>query len=362
MKKTLVALAALASIGSAFADAPTIVPYARLDIGLQSITDDSAGKGKDTGGLVGADSVYNTSLWGIKGETDLGSGMKGFAQVEQKFSANSSAGLSGTVDSTTGDVKGSARVGKIGLSGGFGTIAIGSQWGPYDNITIGDAQNYNGFSPYGKQLNAGAHGDNGNGAVNGQTSASIQYTSPSYGGLVFEVNYAPKKATKTTNNDTDVSSWGADVQYTAGPLAVAAAVDHTLSSDSNVGAALVNTTDYSNAWLINGSYNLGVVSVFAAFNGATTSTIAGSDKDTGWSLGVSYPVGQWTLSASVAGLKTSGDDAAFNYKTDSYGAQGLYAFNKQFTGYVGFISTKTTPDVGSSTTINKFGTGLTMSF
>ena len=350
MKKTLVALAALASIGSAFADAPTITPYARLDIGLQSVTDDSVAKAKYTGGLVGADSVYNSSIWGLKGETDLGSGMKGFAQVEQKFAANGASGLVGDNN---------ARVGKIGISGGFGSLAIGAQWGPYDNITIGDAQDYNGFSPYGKQLNSGAHGDNGNGAVNGQTAASIQYTSPSYAGFVYEVNYAPAKTTTTTNNDTDISSYGVDVQYTAGPLAVAAAYDSTPSSVSNVAGS--SATGKSTGWLINGSYNLGAVSVFAALSGAKVDgTPLGSDKDTGWSLGLKAPVGQWTLAASYATVKTSGDD--MNQHTDSFGGQGLYAFNKQFTGYVGYITTKTTPDVGSSVTIGKFGTGLTMSF
>lgn len=342
MKKTLVALAALASIGSAFAQS-TITPYARLDIGLQSTT----ATGANDSGLVGADSVYNGSLWGLKGETDLGGGMKGFAQVEQGFAANSANGLVGD---------GKARVGKIGMSGGFGSIALGAQWGPYDNITIGDAQNYNGFSPYSTQLNAGAHGDNGNGGASGQTVASLQYTSPSYGGFVYEVNYAPSK---TAGNVADNSSWGVDVQYTAGPLAVAAAIDSTPSSVSNVAGS--SATGKANAWLVNGSYNLGAVAVFAALSGATVNdTPLGSDKDTGWSLGVAVPVGKWSLSASYGTVKTSGDD--LNQHSDAYGAQGLYAFNKQFTGYVGYKNTKKTPDVGASTTSTKLGAGLTMSF
>jgi predicted porin len=358
MKKTLVALAALASIGSAFADAPTITPYARLDIGLKSTTT----TGAPDSGLVGADSVYNTSLWGIKGDTDLGGGMKGFAQVEQKFAANGASGLVGDNN---------ARVGKIGISGGFGSVAIGAQWGPYDNITIGDAQNYNGFSPYGKQLNSGAHGDNGNGGSQGQTTASIMYTSPSYAGFVYEVNVAPSRYGADNGNN---SSWGADVQYTAGPLAIAAAYDHTPTTASNAAsvilaagsAGVVNGSDYSNAWLINGSYNLGVASVFAALNGATTDYRLGggsdSFKDSGYSVGVSMPVGQWTVSGSFAGLKTT--TTGFEGKLTSYGAQGLYAFNKQFTGYVGYISTKTSTDIVGSTdvTATKFGTGLTMSF
>jgi predicted porin len=348
MKKTLVALAALASIGSAFADAPTITPYARLDIGLAATNSDAAAAVNK--GILGADSVYNTSLWGVKGETDIGGGMKGFAQVEQAFAANGADGLASP---------GGARVGKIGLSGGFGSLAIGAQWGPYDNITIGDAQNYNHFSPYGDVLNQGAHWDNGNGGASGQTTASVQYTSPSYAGFVYEINYAPAKSAANDNT----TSWGADVQYTAGPLAIAAAYDQTPSSVSRAAVKYlvpVLVTDMSKAWLINGSYNLGAFSVFAALNGAATSTVAGSDKDSGYSLGLSAPVGQWTLSGSFGALKTNGDD--LDYKVTSYGFQGLYAFNKQFTGYLGAKSMKLDPAVGTAVTTTYYGSGLTMSF
>lgn len=348
MKKTLIALAALASIGSAFAaDAPatpTITPYARLDIGLSSTQKTGA---NDTG-LVGTDSAYNTSLWGIKGETDLGSGMKGFAKVEQKFAANGPDGLA---------TPGNSRVGFIGVSGGFGSVALGAVWGPYDNITIGDAQDYNKFSPYSTQLNAGAHGDNGNGGVNGQTTGSIMYTSPSFGGLVFEGNYAPKK---DATNSTDISSYGLDVQYTAGPLAVAAAYDSTPTSVSNVGTG-AKVDGKAKGWLINGSYDLGVVAIFAAVSGANVDgTALGSDKDSGYSIGVKAPLGKWTVSGSYGTVKTSGDD--MNQHSDAFGVQGLYAFNKQFTAYVGAKNTKMTPDVGASVTTNYYAAGLTMSF
>lgn len=340
MKKSLIALAALASIGSAFAQtAPSITPYIRIDIGAQNVS--GSGKGTEI-----TDSVYSTSMWGIKGDANIGNGLKAFAKVEQKFAANSANGLVGD---------GNARVGYIGVSGAFGSVSLGSVWGPYDNITIGDAQNYNGFSPYSTQLNAGAHGDNGNGGSSGQTTGSIMYTSPSYGGLVYEVNYAPKKS-----GGTDISSYGFDVQYTAGPLSVAAAVDSTPTSVSNLATgAAVNGK--ASAWLINGSYNLGKASIFAAVSGADVKgTALGSDKDNGYSVGVAVPMGKLTMSASYGTVKTSGND--MNQHSDAYGFQGLYALNDHVTAYFGYKNTKMNPNVGATVTTNKVGTGLTMSF
>jgi predicted porin len=71
-------------------------------------------------------------------------------------------------------------------------------------------------------------------------------------------------------------------------------------------------------------------------------------------------MGQITFGAGYANEKTSGTD--MNQKADSYGLQALYAINKQFTAYGGVLSTKVTPDVGSSVTKTKTAVGLTMSF
>jgi len=345
MKKTLIALAALAAVGSAFADAPTITPYARLDIGLANTT----ATGAADKGVLAADSGYNTSLWGIKGETDLGNGLKGFAQVEQSFAANGADGLGGV---------GNARVGKIGVSGGFGVIELGAVWGPYDNSVI-DAQDYNKFSAWGKVLNKGAHGDNGNGTLaSGNTAGSINYTTPTFSGVNAAINYAPAKDA----NNQDISSYGLDVTYNNGPITFAAAYDSTPTIYSNAGAPAL-TTGKTNAWIINGGYTIGAATVYAGLIGATANgTTNGSDKDSGYALSVKYPVGQWTLSGGYGSVKTTGDDAAVVGHTDAFGLQGLYALNKQFTYYVGARTWKTTPDVGASTTTNYYATGLTFSF
>lgn len=336
MKKSLVALAVLASIGSAFAqDKTTFTPYARLDVGVQSLT--ATGAAGD--GLVAGYAIYNSQNWGIKGATDLGGGLKGFARVEYKlFTA-----------------VGNPRLANLGISGDFGKITLGTVWGPYDNVAAyGDAQDYNGFSAYATVVNSGVHWDNGNGGMSGSTTGSIQYTSPSYGGFVYEIGYAPSKSA-----GKDTSAFGVNFVYSGGPLTVAGVYDRTPTSVNNVAAASADAK--TTAWRLDGSYDLGKVTVLGTVFGADASgTALGSDKDNGYALSIKVPVNKWTMSGGFGSVKTSGND--LNRTVSSFGMQALYSFNSNFTGYVGYMSTKTEPTVGASSTGTKFGSGLTMSF
>jgi len=303
MKKTLVALAALASIGSAFADGPTITPYARLDIGVKNTN--TTGQSSST---VVDNAGYNGSNFGVKAETDLGGGMKGYAQLEEGFNSqdpnagftNGNAKANGTARAATN------RVAMLGVGGSWGRVDVGNVWGPYDN-TAQEAMNYNNFSPYNIMLNSGAHGDNGNGTASGSTVGSIQYTTPAMSGFQATLNYAPKKDA----NNVDISSTAFDVTYVAGPWNVALAYEHVPSIYQNDTVAALSTA-YSNAWHLSALYDMKSVLLSAAVSGATVDgvTIAGgtgTDKDTGYSLSAAIPMGQWTPSFGIASVKTSGD-------------------------------------------------------
>jgi len=359
MKKTLIALAALASIGSAFAAdapaAPTITPYVQLDIGLINTTKTGAADSTTV-----ADHGYNGTHFGVKTASDLGGGLSVNAQLEEGFNSQDPAnGFTGTGVSN--------RVAKIGITGSFGAVDVGTVWGPYDNVTQ-EAMNYNKFSPYGNMLNSGAHGDNGVGNSAGSTVGSIQYTTPTMSGVTATINYAPKKDA-TTNSDLSMAAF--DVTYVAGPLNVALAYEHAPSiyENDNVSATNPNgvpagSTAYSNAWHISGLYDLKTVLLSAAVSGATVDGVlngAGTDKDTGYSLSAAVPMGQWTPSFGVASVKTSGDN--LNQTTTAYGVQALYAWSKAATFYVGYKSAKTTFVSGAAdSTATFFATGLTLSF
>lgn len=358
MKKTLIALAALATVGTAFAQSTTLTPYARLDVGVSntSVTGSSDVLAVQNAG-------YNGSNFGIKTSTDLGGGLTANAQLEEGFNSQ---------DGSVGFTTGTNRVAKVGLAGSWGAVDLGNVWGPYDNTTM-EAMNYNHFSPYDRMLNAGAHGDNGTGTASGSTNGSIQYTTPNISGFTATLNYAPKKDA----NNSDISSTAFDVMYASGPLTVALAYEHVPSlysndavkynaagtATGNLGGVAAGSTKYANAWHISGMYDLKSVLLSAAAIGSTVDGVAGgsgTDKDTGYSLSAAFPMGQWTPSVGIASVKTSGDN--MNQQVDSYGAQALYAMNKIATFYVGARNTKVAPTVGNSTTTTYFATGLTLSF
>ena len=346
MKKTLIAIAAIAAMGAASAQVtPTI--YGRLDVGVTNTN--TTGKSAAT---EVKSSGYNGSNFGVKLETDLGRGMKGMAQLEEGFDSQ---------DKDKGFTTGTNRVAKLGVSGSFGLVELGTMWGPYDNTTM-EAMNYNAFSPYGRMLNAGAHGDNGNGTASGATAGSIQYTTPSMGGLAATVNYAPKKDAK----DQDISTTAFDITYATGPLSVALGYEHvpTIYTNGTGATNAAGSTKYANAWHISSMYDMKSVLLSVGLVGATVDGVAagatGSDKDSGYSLAAAFPMGSWTPSVGIASVKTSGDN--LNQQVDSFGFQALYAMNKVATYYIGAKSTKTAPTVGNSSTTTYAATGLTFSF
>jgi hypothetical protein len=192
--------------------------------------------------------------------------------------------------------------------------------------------------------------------------------------------YAPSKNT-TTGNDTSYTAAG--VNYNAGPLALTAAYEHVATAVNSATGAIVNcgcgaavtnnvATDgdgkYTNALVLTGAYNLGVATVYAAFESAKADGVlgagAGSATDTGSSIGVKVPVGALTLSAGYATETTSGD---ISNKRTAYAVQGLYALNKSSSAYLGYVNSKdntvtATNATQADITQTKWVAGLTMSF
>lgn len=335
MKKTLIALAALAAVGSSFAQAkPPIAAYGRLDVGVLSTNN---GTTSTTDGMTG---VKNRSTFGVKGGTDLGGGLTGSAQFEIGYSSRDAFTKIGTAN---------VRQAKVGLSGGFGTLELGTMWGPYDNNSD-DATGYNRFSSYNQVLNAGAHGDNGNGTPSGATDGSIQYTTPAFSGFQGVINYAPKKVNLGAG-DVDVSTTAFALTYGAGPLNVAFGYETTSSSFQNTPGLAQNRT---NAWQLRGSYDAGVALVSAAVIGATVDLAAGSNQDAGFDLAASFPMGKWTPALGFGSVKTTGVNPN---QVDSFGVQATYKYNDYLDFYLGANNTK-----NGAVTTNLLGAGLTLRF
>jgi len=129
MKKTQVALAALAMVASTAALAGEVSIYGTVDAAVAH-----ANNGKGTY-FDGTGAWTAPTHFGLKGGEDLGGGLKATFQLETGVSLNNGAAVSGGAGGGTLDKNGFGalftRIATVGLSGDFGALTVGQQLSPY---------------------------------------------------------------------------------------------------------------------------------------------------------------------------------------------------------------------------------------
>jgi predicted porin len=333
MKKSLIALAALAVAGAASAQS-SVTLYGKIDAVLQSTSTTGAtnqGLEINSGGL-------DSSRWGLKGTEDLGGGLSAMFQLESGFSAD------------TGAVRGAStlfsRVAMVGVSGGFGTVSAGLQWTPYDNAWL-DAMDYNAASAMNRAFYAGVHGDNGNTGW-GNAKNSIQYATPDMNGFNASVMYAPGEDALPGVSASRYTGIG--LNYAAGPLALAFGQE-TLTPQG--------PGSNTNGWILTGSYDLKVASLFAGYERASTPTT----DETGYSLGAAMPLGSaMSLAGSYARETTQFKAGGSDDLTSAFSTQLIYNLSKRTNVYGAYLRSEYTPGGGSSITSSTVSLGMRHNF
>jgi len=231
MKKTLVAVAALAAVFGAQAQA-TVSGIVEAGI----LIPNSGAQSMASGGNGGSEITFAT------GE-DLGSGLKASASVTivNNMFALSDSGSS----TTTADNAVRTYNSFVGLSGDFGSLKLGSQFSPaFFAAIVGD--------PFGQ-----AAGTFNRAVQGGHRYNSVTYNSPTMAGasVAYQVNAA--------NTESSYS-----VTYAAGGFTAAYAADKTATTDTSG---------------ISANYDFGMAKVFFLSKTTEGATAANS-------LGVSAPV------------------------------------------------------------------------
>ena len=316
MKKTLIALAAVAATGAAFAQS-SVTLYGTANIVLHK--DKNASAELTSGGSPRKD--IPNSHWGIKGEEDLGGGLKaGFLYEQSIFLDKGTAG------------SGFDRQTYLSLSGGFGEIKLGKIWTAYDDIGVATEAAFNDYllSPialiFQSQYKYTANPSNG-----------FYYASPSFGGFsgAFSTNLREGKA------DTRVSAF--HVKYKGGPLFVALGYqddEPTKEKYTRLGA----------------SYDLGVAKLLGSYGRAKN-----ADVDE-WSVGADVPVAtNLVVSVGYAQSKQDGRKAERGWSVAA-----AYALSKRTTAYAGFFDANAAAVNGRAGAAgapdSRFGVGLKHTF
>ena len=226
MKKTafsLAAMALLAAAGSAQAQSNVTV-YGLLDVGVDNTSNASASKGSvsrvSSGGM-------NTSRWGIRGNEDLGGGLKAVFNLE------------GGIQMDTGAADGALfrRHAYVGLEGSYGRLVLGRSFTTvYDFVLPFDPM---GYAPFYSWATAGGRAVQGQYGMTTGFDNLVKYSGKA-GDFKFGASYGfGEKATGAQ----DSAKFSSGVTYTAGPVSLLATYER-INADSIVGGARDKTTSY----------------------------------------------------------------------------------------------------------------------
>jgi predicted porin len=317
MKKTLIALAAVAATSAAFAQSSVTV-YGKVDIGISNAI----------GGATKAETGLNEaagSRLGFRGTEDLGGGLKANFILEHRFkpdtgmeSAPASVSAAGVF--TPGTFWAGRSI--VGLSGGFGKVDFGRDYSAAFWTALGaDVFGYDGIAN-----NAASTSASTNPA---RLANVISYTSPTMGGFTAQGSFAFKEtAAAGVKNPTSVR-----LAYAAGPLSASVAASKN-----------ANNTDYS---AFGAAYDFGMAKANLLISKGETTT--GSDID-GMTLGLVVPMGALTLKASYATLEVG------NIKTVAkLGLGARYALSKRTDVYTSYARDSLDRNLARAVNVDKTG-------
>lgn len=301
MKKAIVPAAILlGALGTAHAQM-TIYGLVDASYGKSLFTDVFTNDKADfhSGGDNGSSEGNSTTRIGLKGSSDLGSGIK----ANFRFESNGITS-DGNINSPT-----LGRQAWLGFSGGFGEVRLGRQ----DSVSFQTMIDYD-FNGASNGVSALGYASVGP-WLPGRQSRSLQYITPTFGGLTAHFGFQPEGNTAASPAFGEAQNvFSAGVKYAAGPLSVAASAQTKQFDQSK------------NFYSVAGSFDLQVVKVSAGYADGGAFREGGSGK--GLSLGVVAPIAGFNIGAMY------GRNADSDMKIDSI---ELFANREIFKNTIAYV-------------------------
>jgi predicted porin len=330
MKKTLLALAAIAASSAAFAQS-SVTLYGVVDASLESV------KGDDTVTRVSSDNLAS-SRFGLKGTENLGNGLKANFVLESNMKMDTGANGGGSTRFFD-------RAAWVGVAGGFGELRLGRQ-----DTSIGLLAGNSSI------LGAQAYDDlKISGAFSGntyrRTDNAITYILPKFvDGLSAQVQYSTQ-ASGAENTDKLGSHYGLNVQYASSGFSAGLGY---------IQAKKTNTVDDTGLLAYLG-YDFGVVKLTGYLEQDKTDGMA--EKRQLMGARVDVPVSKdFKLQASVAQVKDQAMTANNEDDATIIALKGVYALSKRTSVYALFTNVKNDDqvslNVGQSVAAGKTARGF----
>ena len=309
MKKSLVALAALAVAGVASAQS-SVTLFGIVDAGVSYYSNKAEGGGK-TSSWQQSNSGYNSSRIGFRGTEDLGGGLAAGFWLEAAVGNDTGAAGGGGTQLFN-------RRSTVSLSGPFGEFRIGRDY----TATFWNDTTFDPFGTNGVGTNIiSRQSDSIGNTQYVRSSNSLGYFLPAnLGGFYGQVQYGFHEQVKTTGTEQEKNGQyaGARFGYANGPLDVALAYGQSKIADDGIG----NSND-AKTLNLGASYDFGAVKLFGELSQVknefgVTGLADTNTKYDGALIGLSAPVGAGLIRAaySTVRAKTSliGDEDAKSSK------------------------------------------------
>jgi len=381
MKKTLVAIAALAAIGAQAQSSVTV--SGNVDAGHQSINY----KGGKSSGITNNGS--STSTLGFSGVEDIGGGIKAVFKLNTDFNITSTqadGGYVGTASvistsaaSTVGTVGTWLNSEKfIGVQTGSGEVLVGT----INTLALVAAGT---GTPFGTAVGSGfrtiytADALATPGSSPSRYDNSLRYTSPSMNGLTGAYYYVSKNTNATTN--TFATTYGVydttgvqafSLRYNQGPVNL----DYTQQTEDATSTAATVALK-ATVKTIAGNYMV-ADGVTAYAMSQKASDTAGSLNRNSTFMGLKYVTGAWSVMAQKgsAKLNLSPYTSTTTYQVEGqkstvtgFGADyalskrtNLYVRSESISDKAGMASARSTIDTSTSTTISRTAIGVKHTF
>jgi len=267
MKKTQLALAALALVASTAVLADGVTVYGNLEA--------AAVKGNNNDTAFSGAGQWGASAFGIKGSEDLGGGMTAAFNLESGIDTNRGDVNNGGPGGTGALFN---RAAWVSVGGGFGTVKLGNQVSPFivSYVTSLALAGNNFLVPV--CVNAAACDGGGSGTL-GATGGFFIPNSFSYAFSAGAINGQILRATANGGADSEGLTAG-NLSFAADGLSLTAAI-----SD--------RSTSYRNL-LLGGTYTIGSVKLAANFIDHTDRATAGATDSTTTTVGASYALSEAT--------------------------------------------------------------------
>jgi len=387
MKKTLIALAALAATG-AFAQSSVQIDGV-MDAGFQSINY----KGNTVNGIAGNGSA--TSQINFRGTEDLGGGLTANFRVETDWStvsnyANQGVAASTNYTSTANSINGSNSTfgnGEIrtGLAGGFGAVNFGA-------INYNSLNTFLTGQPFGTAIGSGFRTfyiNDAQGTSSVRAENAINYVSPVFSGFNATLYKSNKQTlaktvaasgSSTTGLISQPNAFGGlgaydqvgtqeiGVNYANGPLAASFSnlkQDFVGVSAPGSSLAAAGTAQYT-VNTLGANYTFGAAKLFGLYQTNKTDTNTVNNK--AYSISGTYTMGAVVLMAQFGELKNISD-----VKTKMWALGADYNLSKRTAVYLraesfddkaGSVQAALTPAAikGTDTTFARTAVGIRHAF